>query len=128
MPVFLVIYFLPIEDARMWAMGVLLISFVTDMFDGFIARTFNQITNLGKILDPIADKIMQITVLICLAIFNKSLIWIVVFVFIKDAILCMDEELFLFASPWSPPAFMKTNESVVGGGKLKEGGGVGFDL
>jgi len=87
MPVFLVVYFLPIEDARMWAMGVLLVSFVTDMLDGFIARTFNQITNLGKILDPIADKLMQITVLICLAIFNKSLIWIVVFVFIKDAIL-----------------------------------------
>lgn len=40
--------------------------------------------------------------------------------FIKDALSYIDEELFLFASPWSPPAFMKTNENVVGGGKLKD--------
>ena len=87
MPVFLVVYFLPTQNAQMWAMGVLALSFITDMLDGFIARKFNLITNLGKILDPIADKFMQITVLLCLAIFNTNLIWVVVFVFIKDAIL-----------------------------------------
>ena len=40
--------------------------------------------------------------------------------FIKDALSYIDEELFLFASPWSPPAYMKDNESVIGGGSLKE--------
>ena len=40
--------------------------------------------------------------------------------FIKDAMQVCGEELILFASPWSPPAYMKENENVVGGGKLKE--------
>lgn len=87
MPVFLAVYFSPIECARLWAMGVLIVSFITDALDGYIARHFNQISNLGKILDPIADKVMQITVLLCLAIYNTSLIWVVVFVFVKDAVL-----------------------------------------
>ena len=87
MPVFLFVYFSPIENARMLAMGVLVLSFITDMLDGFIARHFNQISDLGKLLDPVADKLMQITVLLCLAIYNEDLIWVVAFVFIKDAIL-----------------------------------------
>ncbi len=40
--------------------------------------------------------------------------------FIKDAMKYCDEEIILFASPWSPPAYMKTNENVIRGGKLKE--------
>ncbi len=68
-------------------MGVLVFSFLTDVADGFIARHFNQISNLGKILDPVADKVMQITVLLCLAFSNHAVIWVVVFVFVKDAIL-----------------------------------------
>ncbi len=87
MPVFLAVYFSPIENARLWAMGVLIVSFITDVLDGYIARNFNQISNLGKILDPIADKVMQITVLICLAIYNHALMWVVAFVLGKDIIL-----------------------------------------
>lgn len=87
MPVFLSVYFAPIENARLWAMLVLIISFITDVLDGYIARNFNQISNLGKILDPLADKVMQITVLLCLAIYNRTLIWVVMFVLGKDVLL-----------------------------------------
>lgn len=45
---------------------VLLLSGVTDIADGFIARRFHMISNLGKILDPIADKLTQATMLFCL--------------------------------------------------------------
>lgn len=87
MPVFLAVYFSPMENARVWAMGVLVVSFLTDVLDGYIARNFNQVSNLGKILDPIADKVMQITVLVCLALYNHALIWVVAFVLGKDVIL-----------------------------------------
>lgn len=87
MPVFLAVYFSPYENARLWAMGVLVVSFITDALDGYIARKFNQISDLGKILDPMADKVMQITVLLCLALYNSKLVWVVVFVFAKDALL-----------------------------------------
>ena len=49
---------------------VLIVSGVTDVLDGFIARKFNMISPLGKALDPFADKLTQFAVLICLATFN----------------------------------------------------------
>lgn len=50
------------------AAGVLVLSGLSDLFDGVIARKFNQITELGKILDPLADKLTQGVVALCLAI------------------------------------------------------------
>lgn len=50
----------------LWAAGVLLLSFLTDVADGFIARTFHMVSDLGKMLDPIADKLTQLAMLFCL--------------------------------------------------------------
>lgn len=49
-----------------WTVCILILSGVTDMVDGFIARRFNMISNLGKVLDPIADKLTQAMMLVCL--------------------------------------------------------------
>ena len=54
-PVFCYLYLA--KEAYHWAAGVVLLSSLTDLFDGRIARKFNMITNLGKALDPIADKL-----------------------------------------------------------------------
>ena len=48
--------------------AILAVSCLTDLIDGQIARHFNQISNLGKLLDPIADKTTQLTLVICLSI------------------------------------------------------------
>lgn len=45
---------------------ILILSGVTDTVDGFIARRFNMVSNLGKVLDPIADKLTQAVMLVCL--------------------------------------------------------------
>lgn len=69
---------------------VLLISGATDMLDGYIARHFNQITQLGQILDPIADKLTQATVVICIAIMhqqNKLLIPLVLIFLAKEILM-----------------------------------------
>lgn len=50
-----------------WALGVLILSGVTDMLDGRIARQFDQVSDVGKILDPIADKLTQAALIISLA-------------------------------------------------------------
>ena len=64
---------------------VLLISGITDCLDGFIARKFNMITDLGKILDPIADKLTQIMVVFCLAHKHFAIMWVLLgFLVIKD--------------------------------------------
>lgn len=87
MPVFVGVYFFPHPTAKWWAMGILALSFVTDILDGFIARRFNQVSDLGKILDPVADKLMQVTVLVCIAFMHKAVIWAVGFVFLKELLL-----------------------------------------
>ena len=50
------------------ALAVFLFASVTDVLDGFIARRFNFITDLGKMLDPLADKLLQVTTAICLCV------------------------------------------------------------
>ena len=47
---------------------IFLLAGATDVVDGYLARRFNWITNLGKILDPFADKMMQVSVLLCLSL------------------------------------------------------------
>ncbi|MBQ8849157.1 MAG: CDP-alcohol phosphatidyltransferase family protein [Clostridia bacterium] len=67
-----------------WAIAVLALSYVTDLADGFIARKFNMMSDLGKILDPIADKLTQICVLICL-VFRFPLMMIPLnFIIVKE--------------------------------------------
>ena len=69
-PVFGVLYY---KDMLIPAVIILAVSGLTDFFDGKIARKFNQISALGKILDPVADKLMQITFAVLLFLkFHQS--------------------------------------------------------
>ena len=65
----------------------MLISGVSDMFDGLIARKFNQVTQLGKILDPIADKLTLIAVVICINILYPSVTLFVIVLFCKELLM-----------------------------------------
>ncbi|MCM1181696.1 MAG: CDP-alcohol phosphatidyltransferase family protein [Clostridium sp.] len=62
----IIIWLYGIEHNDIWAGGILILSGITDMIDGFIARRFHMVSNLGKVLDPIADKLTQGVMLICL--------------------------------------------------------------
>lgn len=68
-PVFAYLYY---NDMKIEAVAVLAASGLSDMFDGKIARRFNQISALGKILDPVADKLTQITIAVMLFLDFKS--------------------------------------------------------
>ena len=69
-PVFAVMY---LNGNQLLAIAILAVSGLTDLFDGKIARKFNQVSALGKILDPVADKLTQITIAIILFIsFRKA--------------------------------------------------------
>lgn len=57
------------------AMGVVLLAAASDVLDGAIARRFNMVTKLGKILDPVADKLMQAAMMLCAALETPA-VWL----------------------------------------------------
>ena len=81
-PVYVVIYLNATEASHYFiAAAILAVSCLTDLVDGKIARRFNMISTVGKILDPIADKATQFTLILCLAVKHPRL-WLLVGLFV----------------------------------------------
>lgn len=68
-----------------WAGYMLILSGLTDIADGFVARHFHMISDIGKILDPIADKLTQAAMLICLMVRYPDIMWPFALMVIKEA-------------------------------------------
>ena len=67
------------------AASILAVSCLTDLIDGKIARHFNMISSLGKLLDPVADKATQFTLIICLAVRYPILKYLIILFIFKEA-------------------------------------------
>jgi Phosphatidylglycerophosphate synthase len=80
-----VIYF--VRDEIAYAAIVLVISGLSDMLDGMIARRFNQFTELGQMLDPLSDKMTQGAVAVCLAVEQPVLIPLLAIFVIKEILM-----------------------------------------
>ena len=65
-PVFVVCFYLPINGAMYIAAAVFVIAYFTDLLDGHIARKRGLITDFGKLMDPLADKILVMSAMVCL--------------------------------------------------------------
>ncbi len=70
-----------------WAFAGFVIAGVSDAVDGFIARQFNQRSKLGAYLDPMADKLLLVSVFIVLGIIGQLPLWLVVAVVSRDALI-----------------------------------------
>ena len=70
-PVFVVLFSDPTPDRSLAAAVVFVIAAVTDLLDGYLARRHSQITRLGRLLDPIADKLLVLSGLILLVEFDR---------------------------------------------------------
>ncbi len=72
------------DPGRFWAAGIFILAALTDVLDGYLARKWNQITDFGKLADPAADKMMQLSALVCLFILNRLPGWILLVYAVKE--------------------------------------------
>ncbi|KAJ49007.1 cardiolipin synthase [Clostridium tetanomorphum] len=83
-PIFILVFFSNIKNNIFYSIILFLIAGLTDVLDGYIARKKNLVTKWGIVLDPLADKLMLLTVLTCLTINDIIPLWIIIIVSIKE--------------------------------------------
>ncbi len=83
-PIFLVILLTEMENKEIFAFVVFLIASISDAFDGYVARKFDQVTDLGKFLDPIADKLLISAALIALVSLNEIETWAAAVIILRE--------------------------------------------
>ncbi len=77
------------EENYQWAGYILILSGLTDIVDGFIARHYHMISDVGKVLDPVADKLTQAVVLVCLMVRYPDILWPFVLMVVKEAFMAV---------------------------------------
>jgi len=83
-PLFIILLFADFKMAKVFALLVFAIAAITDAYDGYLARKYNQITPEGKFLDPLADKILVLSAFISFAFINIIDFWMVGIIIFRD--------------------------------------------
>ena len=106
-PFFLVFLLVPGIPADNWiALGIFIVASLTDLLDGKIARKYNLVTNFGKFMDPLADKLLVCSAMICMIPLGKLQAWFVIIIIAREFIIsgfrlvAADNGIVIAASYW----------------------------
>ena len=83
-PVFLLVLYLQVPGANYWALAIFALASITDTLDGYIARHYNQITDFGKFMDPLADKCLVVAAMLWFVEIGQMPGWALLVVIIRE--------------------------------------------
>jgi cardiolipin synthase (CMP-forming) len=83
------------DDYNLVAFFLFAFIWLTDMLDGYIARHYNQITEFGKLFDPLVDKVFQLTTAVMMFVVGKLPLWVPIAIFLKEMLMIIGSAVLL---------------------------------
>ena len=83
-PLFLLVLYLHVPGANYWALAIFVLASLTDTLDGYIARHYNQITDFGKFMDPLADKCLVTAAMLWFVEIGQMPGWALLVVIVRE--------------------------------------------
>lgn len=86
-PVYVILYYIGFENWNYWAIGVFIVASLTDILDGYLARKYHCVSDFGKLMDPMADKLLVLAALIVIMDCARIEAWVVLIIIAREFVI-----------------------------------------